>query len=291
MSLDWLLKSFSDEDAKPKTKTPKPAGEISLAGVLQRQRLRLSRSKAPRPASLNFSPSSITYNLCHRARIAQLAGLTTLYNDVPTPKLQLTFDLGSAIHDVIQGYYWDTNMLEGDFQCIKCDKTFYARSPQGCPFRKSHERRHLKFKEVVLKDAEHRISGRCDGYVWVEVGKDVEEKHLQDIKSIKNRGLNDPEQAWCYEDLKERGPKPDHVVQLNIYMWISGVHKGHLLYVGKNTSQITSFAVDYDHSVIEPVLAEIKHIIDESERIKLGTLKELPPPCSKKDCPCEEITL
>lgn len=293
MSLDFLLKSFGDEDPKPKQSRRSKSGPVSLAGVLQRQRVRLNRSKVARPASTSFAPSGITYGLCHRSKVAQLAGLITLTYDIPTPKLQFKFDLGHAIHDIIQRYYWECGMLEGEFACIKCDKTFYARSPDACPFRKSHRRSHLKFKEVVLKNEEHRISGRCDGYVWVEIAKkgdDVtEEKHLQDIKSISNRMPTDPEQSWCFEDLEERGPKPDHIVQLCLYMWMSGIHKGHLLYVGKATEQIKSFYVDYDYAVIEPYLQEIKGIIEMAEKLKAGEKVQLPPPCSKKDCPCETI--
>lgn len=289
MSLDFLLKSFTDEDEKPKQTKAKRKDEVSLAGVLQRQRLRLGRTKSRRPASVSFSPSILTYNLCERAKIAQLAGLITLWSDVPTPKLQLKFDLGHAIHEVFQNYYWDCGMLEGDFRCIKCEKTFYARSPRECPFRKSHERRHLEFREVVLKNEEYRISGRCDGYVWVEIKKDVEEKHLQDIKSISNRLPGMPEQAFCFEDLDERGPKEDHIVQLMLYMWISEVHKGHLLYFGKATEQIKSFYVEFDYEVIRPYLEQIKRVIDQAEALKRGEKVQLPPPCSKKDCPCETI--
>lgn len=287
MSLDFLLKSFSDEDEKPKAKKKKD--EVSLAGVLQRQRLRLNKKLKPRPQSHSFSPSTITYNLCPRAKIAQLAGKATLYNDIPTPKLRFRFDLGHAIHEIIQNYYWDCNMLEGTFSCERCGAKFWARSPLTCPECIDAKRKQLKFEEIVLKDEKYRISGRCDGYVWVETGKNKEEKHIQDIKSIQNRLPSMPEQAWCFEDLDERGPKPDHVAQLTLYMYISGVHHGHLLYVSTNSQQIKSFYVPYDEAVIQPYLNEISSIIDAAERWKSGEEIELPAPCSKKDCPCEEI--
>jgi hypothetical protein len=286
MSLDFLLKSFSEEDTKPKRKA-KPKEEVSLAGVLQRQRLRLNRQQKPYPQSQSFSPSTITYNLCARAKIAHLAGKVTMYNEIPTPKLRFRFDLGHAIHDIIQNYYWDCNMLEGDFECNKCGKKFYARSPNECEC--GAKKSSLRFKEVVLKNAEYRVSGRCDGFVWVETGKHTEEKHLQDIKSIQNRMPSMPEQAWCFEDLDERGPKPDHIVQLTLYMWMSEVRKGDLLYVSTNSQQIKSFSIVYDYSVIEPYLQEIARIIELSEKLKAGEEVILPPPCSKKDCACEEI--
>lgn len=288
MSLSFLLKSFGDEDPKPK-RAPTPAGEISLAGVLQRQRLRLGRAKKPRPQSLTFSPSSITYNLCHRAKIAQMAGLTTLYSEVPTPKLQLRFDMGHAVHDVFQNYFWSCNMLEGYFRCIKCEKDFWARSPEKCPFRKTHERRHLKFREIPLVEQDYLISGRADGIVWLEVGKDKEEKHLMDIKSIQNRLPTHPPTSLCFEDLDQAGPKEDHVIQLMIYMWISGIHKGHLLYVSLQTLQQKSFYIEYDRDRIAPILSEIQDITIAAEKLKNGELKELPAPCAKKDCPCETI--
>lgn len=201
------------------------------------------------------------------------------------------FDVGHKFHDIIQGYYWDCNMLEGDFKCIKCEKKFYARSPTICPFVKSHERRHLKFKEVVLKNEKYRISGRCDGYVWIETAKNKEEKHLQDIKSIANRLANDPPDKFCFEDLDVKGAKPDHIVQLNYYMWMSGVHKGHILYVSKQSNQIKSFYFEFDVLKLQPYLDQIWDIITKAEQIKAGNKIELPAPCSKKDCLCSELVL
>lgn len=286
MSLEFLLKSFSAED-RPSPKPKKAKEEVSLAGILQRSRVKYKKTKKARPGSLNFNPSQITFGLCHRAKVAQQLGIHTIWVDPPAPKLELTFDIGHGIHDSIQGYFWKCGLLEGDFRCTKCDKTWWDVSPKECPFVKSHGRRFLEYREIPLADEEYHIVGRADGLILLEPGS--EEKHLMDVKSIANRMPNSSDRQVCYEDLIEEA-KLAHIIQLNFYMRMSGVHKGHLLYVAKNTSQIKSFYVEYDEELIQPYLDEIKMLLEWVEDLKSGKRKDLPQPCSRKDCNCEEIT-
>ena len=296
MSLKFLLKTFSEEDLKlrdtPKAKKPKPAGP-DLKGMLQRERLRWKKRQTPYPASTNFSPSSLTYDLCERAKVAQIAGFHTLYHEAAAPKLQLTFDMGHAIHDIVQGYFWEAGVLEGEFRCIKCEKSFWATSPQTCPFVTSHKRRHLQFKEITLINPEYMLRGRSDGIVIMD-----DERYLMDIKSIANSTGNPHERNFTFEALDENGPRESHIVQLNLYMMMQqqnpdypevNIKKGHLLYVGKNSHQTKSFYIEYDPEVVKPYLDQIKRVMAWAEDIKNGSRVDLPDPCSKADCKCENL--
>lgn len=288
MSLNFLLKSFSDEDEKPIS--IKEPDKVSLAGALQRERLRRKRSKGKRPASQYFNPSLVTYGYCRRSKVAQQLGLHTPMVDLPTPKEQLMFDMGHKIHDIIQGYFWECGMLEGEFRCNQCKETWYTTSPEACPkVPLTHRNKFMEFREVTLKNDEYKMRGRADGIIKLEVEKQIE-RHLMDIKSIANRLPSSSEKQFCFEDLKD-GPKQDHVVQLNFYMWMSEIHQGHLFYVAKNTHQIKSFYLEHDFSIIAGYLEDIKITLDWAEAIRSKERTDLPQPCSRKDCDCEHIVL
>lgn len=288
MSLSFLLKSFSEEDPKPIVK--KEPERVSLAGALQRERLKQKKAKNKRPASNYFNPSLVTYGYCRRSKVGQLLGLHQPLVDLPTPKEQLMFDMGHKIHDIIQGYFWDVGMLEGEFRCRQCKETWYAVSPEACPKRPvTHGRKFMDFREISLKNDEFQMRGRADGIVLLEVEKEIE-RHLMDIKSIANRLPTSSERQFCFEDLKD-GPKQDHVVQLNFYMWMSGIHKGHLFYVAKNSHQIKSFYLEHDYGIIEGYLDDIRITLDWTEDIRQGKRGDLPETCSRKDCDCENLIL
>lgn len=247
--------------------------------------MKLYREKNPTRQGITFSPSTITRNYCRRAKIGQLAGKLELYYDKARPSEQVQFDIGNMVHDLIQGYFWDIGILEGDFKCLKCDKTYYGVSPKICPSgKKTHKRSVLQFREITMEDPELPIKGRCDGILVIEG-----ERHLLDIKSIQNRTLKSNDKQFCFEDLDSHGPKADHVIQLNFYMHMSGLNKGHLLYFGKNNGQIKTFPVNYDPRVLKPYIEEIQSLVLMADFLKAGEKVELPPPCGKESCKCDEI--
>lgn len=246
------------------------------------------REKVPYRAGVTFRPSMITYNFCRRLKIGQLAGLIDIYDKPAKPRLQTVFDVGNAIHEIVQTYFWDIGQLKGTYKCIKCDKLYYDLvSPTTCPSgKKTHKRSHLKYKEIKLTNDEYKISGRADGIVVID-GED----HLMDIKSIANRSPTSSDRQTCFEDVKLHGPKEEHVIQLCLYMFLTGLRNAHLLYFAKNTGQIITFAIPYDYGLIEPFLREIKHLLDCAERLKAGTLDKLPLPCGDEECLCHTILI
>lgn len=290
MSLTKLLTTFAEE-AELKIENGKPVikkkDEVSLKGVLQRGRLKLNREDTRlRRQGITFSPSTITRNYCRRAKIGQMAGQLELFYEKARPSEQITFDVGNMIHDLVQGYFWDIGILKGSFKCLKCDKIYDNEiSPQMCPSGiKSHKRSSLKYYEIQMEDKVLPIRGRCDGIVIIEG-----EEHLMDIKSIQNKTLKSSDRQFCFEDLDQFGPKEDHVIQLNLYMFMSGIHKGHLLYFAKNSGQIKTFEIKYNYNLLAPFVDEIMYLTQAADHVKAGYKIELPAPCGKKDCKCDEV--
>lgn len=291
MSLGKLLETFKDESTIVKTEEgyqEKTLDGISLRGVLQRGRLKIVREKPPIRQGTSFSPSTITYSYCRRLKVGQMAGLVEIHYEKARPSLQITFDMGNALHELIQGYFWDIGILKGTYKCLKCDKRYHdVVSPLVCPSGKStHTRKHLKYKEVYLRSTtpDLPISGRCDGILVIDGGL-----HLMDIKSIKSRTLKSSEREFCFEDLDLQGPKRDHIVQLNLYLWMAGLEKGHLFYISKNDGKIKTFAIPYTPELLEPYFREIRYLVSTAKALKEGKKPELPEPCGRETCPCDEI--
>jgi len=98
------------------------------------------------------------------------------------------------------------------------------------------------------------ITGRADAIVsftdktFSDLGIDLEEKiepgipYVLEIKSISGK-IN-----------SKKLPLPDHINQLQLYLHYFKIKKGILLYLNKDTQEITEFVFDYDQNLVERVL-------------------------------------
>lgn len=290
MSLTDLLKTYQDETELIVTPElefiEKSKGGFSLKGFLSRQRSKLIKAQPVSRQGVSFSPSTVTWNYCRRIKVVQLAGKTDLYYEKAPPSRQTNFDLGNIIHDLVQRWFWDIGVLRGAFKCSVCKELFKdLLAPKRCP-KCDASSKYMKYKEVFVENKRYKLRGRMDGIL------EIDDKYapIVDIKSIAAKTPKSSGMQFCFEDL-ENGPKHEHVVQLNLYMFMSDRKEGHLLYFCKNDGRIKTFCIPYDKKLIEPYLKEIDHLIKLSEKYKKGKLKinELPAPCGRKDCPCESF--
>ncbi len=104
----------------------------------------------------------------------------------------------------------------------------------------------LKQAEIPVFNREYDIQGTADGVIKIAGGKGVLE-----IKSINQNQ---------FYSLHE--PKPDHLVQINVYMFCLGIPTGCLLYECKNDQKLKAFFVRQDRDVLDPVLEKIKYVQD-----------------------------
>lgn len=88
----------------------------------------------------------------------------------------------------------------------------------------------LKEQEIPVYDKELGLSGSYDGVVIIE-GKEV----MIEIKSINSFMVDKPME--------------NHVKQIMLYMHLSGIKKGVLLYESKPNQEIFEFEVDYDENI------------------------------------------
>jgi len=58
----------------------------------------------------------------------------------------------------------------------------------------------------------------------------------------------------------QRKPKEEHIVQINTYMGLTGVHKGKIVYIQKNDFHSKTFEVKFNQNIFDETIKKIKKI-------------------------------
>lgn len=132
------------------------------------------------------------------------------------------------------------------------------------------------FVEEWFGNAEYKIGGSPDGQIIQEYrpGYRIEDLTLVELKSCNENSFIKIKTA----------PDFVHVVQTQIYMWLTGYQRAKIIYFNKNeraTKGLIEHDLDYDPECVERVLFTIKTIRDGIQT------KDLPPRivCATDDCP------
>ncbi|MBN2042665.1 MAG: CRISPR-associated protein Cas4 [Candidatus Aenigmarchaeota archaeon] len=114
----------------------------------------------------------------------------------------------------------------------------------------------------TIEDGDFTISGRIDDIVMLE-GED--EKILVEVKSTKMTDILD-------------GPKDEHVMQLQLYMYAMKIFRGIVLYIEKNTLKTKEFEVKYDQNSVNEVMKRFRalHANLKAETVPPAEAKENP---------------
>ncbi len=232
-----------------------------------------------------FHPSA--FGSCFRKMAFQHYGIPK--DHLTEPRSYRIFDAGHAHHYRMQSHFAQMGILRGYWKCRICNKLHGTDNkigifcPEDCDCKKTifkdiilegKERKGLdlfEYEEIFLEDKEHNFKGHCDGII--ELIKDnPKERYVIDFKTVK-------EQKFAY--LKE--PDQVYIVQINIYMWLSGVKKGIIFYEEKNTHELREFRVSYDESKIEDIkknALKLKKVLDAKQ------LPSIPKTFAKSKKPC-----
>jgi hypothetical protein len=104
----------------------------------------------------------------------------------------------------------------------------------------------LKRAEVPVFDEEYEIRGHADGI--------VDFSGVNGVLEIKSMNTNQFFSAF--------EPKPEHLVQVNIYMHCLGIPRACLLYECKDSQELKEFYVKQDLSILNPILEKIRFVQD-----------------------------
>ena len=123
----------------------------------------------------------------------------------------------------------------------------------------------------MQSDPKYNFKGNCDGVIELEKG-DPKSRYVIDFKTINEGG---------FSYLKK--PDMKYVIQLRIYMWLTGVRKGVIYYEDKNRHQLREMIIHYDEGVID-------FIKEKSSKLKIicekGKIPAIPKNYKKNKKPC-----
>jgi hypothetical protein len=98
--------------------------------------------------------------------------------------------------------------------------------------------------EVPIQNDEYQVKGHTDGIIELNGVKGILE-----IKSINSSGF-----------YSLYSPKEDHLIQVNIYMFCTGIDRGVLLYECKDNQELKEFYVKRDETILQPILDKIRTV-------------------------------
>lgn len=124
-----------------------------------------------------------------------------------------------------------------------------------------HERYQKYFEDMgilveserTLKNDAYRIKGKADAIIKLD-----NKEYIVELKSINGISAS-----------KLTKPKPDHVKQINLYMFMTGIKEGFILYENKNNQEMLNFKVDYNYAKIEPMLIAMEKILNSIKNNEL----------------------
>lgn len=207
-----------------------------------------------------------------------------LRTDTVDPDLQLTFAAGHGLHHSMQNIILPRiNVLKGRWRCQFCGRFFGGSEdsnpaistlvfrPKACSCAVGSEFPNFEYHESFFQNEEFRISGHLDAVLSLPDAEDGD--GVGELKSISERNA------------KEVRDVPDfsHVIQMQTYMWLTGLRWGILIYWVKGVfrSPLIEHYVERDEDAIE----EIKNM---ATSIRLGLLDpERPLPeriCRSSEC-------
>lgn len=182
----------------------------------------------------------------------------------PSFRMENIFAEGHSIHDKWQRWMWEMGVLIGYFLCNECGHYWYAMSPVECQFCQSPR---LVYKEYPLRRERYRVEGHADGAVHLP-----DDRALVEIKSIGlgtlrfeaprlyNRYLDGEtaEDIW----MSITHPFGTHMRQGQLYLWMSWPLYEQIIFIyeSKFHQQTKEFVVEYNKSLIAPILETAKEV-------------------------------
>jgi hypothetical protein len=243
-------------------------------------KFRESRATPPLGPDSSIRASGFA-SLCPREEV--LAALHNIFREESfEADLLLVFAVGTGLHRMLQDEILPKiGAMVGEWVCLECSKHYggmqgepgfdlskMVPKPDKCTKRKCGSV-EFRYQEQFFRDEQFRITGHPDGFINVP-GR--EGTGVLEAKSISTRGAMEI----------RRIPKWEHVIQAQIYMWMTGLPWACLLYWDKGTfgmNGLVEHFVDRDEDTIVAIKEGLKSIWEGIEN------NSLPPRiCANNTC-------
>jgi hypothetical protein len=181
------------------------------------------------------------------------------------PQGQRIFDNGHSMHARWRKYLGWTNALIGRWMCKNwmahpdkpkiygVDEKLGVPRPQKCDCGSTR----FEYIELGFLDMETMWGGHVDAIIDNEVA--AKQSGYENLAC-------DPDERFVVVDFKTindfdygkklENPKPEHITQMQIYLYLSGLKYGKFLYENKNNQAVKEFLVTRDDKLLEVKKAE-----------------------------------
>lgn len=236
--------------------------------LVEMEMVKEAKAKNEKRDTDHLHPSELSKkDWCARSAYYKITGMEAQSEKYSVTRLNV-FAEGNDIHAKWQKWLWKAGILSGLWFCDSCSNTWYASSPVLCPDCSSSK---LAYREIPVRDDEHRIIGHADGEIL-----DKEGRALIEIKSV-GVGTVRFEKPALFADYAAgklsidevwkniKSPFASHVRQGHIYMHCRKLDTIIFIYEWKPTQEIKEFVVKYNPDILEPILKNCKLVIKHLE--------------------------
>lgn len=216
--------------------------------------------------------------LCAREEVLAAMHKSVRVDEV-SPDLALVFAHGTGLHYVLQNEVLaEAGAIVGIWRCVECAKQFgelsenigVSQSLVPRPNRCECGSQEFLYREQHFINKEFRVGGHPDGFIILPGMPGL---GVVECKSVSSR------RAWEVKNTPDMG----HVIQLQCYLWLTGLKWGKVLYWEKGAfgmSGLFEHTVERDEEAIRAVQDMIRSIWSG---IDSGSVPERI--CSSKECP------
>lgn len=252
----------------------KVATDHTLSEMVKERFIR-KRVKLPIDQQSYIRASGFAF-MCAREEVICVRENITRPDDVNSDTL-ITFGHGTALHNFLQSYMLpQLGVIRGAWKCIECGHTvglvpegkppakYVLDRPAYCPKCKTpelddHDDPNLLFREQFFIDGQTRVGGHNDGFLILPGRSGL---GILEAKSISQKGATEVRHT----------PKIEHVIQAQIYMWLTGCDWAVILYWNKGmygVKCLIDHVVERDAKTIKTIKATANSIWRGIEKKKL----------------------
>jgi hypothetical protein len=250
-----------------------------LLPAMSRHVMKSITSDRPDDHSLqHMHPSDLAKaDWCGRHDFYRMIGCTPEKTSARNPSFTMEniFAEGHAIHGKYQTWLWEMGVLFGDWKCLECNHRWGALSPRVCQFCLSER---IVYKELPMRHNAYRVEGHADAAVHADWYRGLVEIKSIGINSLRfeaprlyQRYLNGVSADEIWRDISR--PFASHLRQGMFYLWMTWPSYEQIVFIyeSKFNQQTKEFLVQYNKSLIDPVLEEVR---DVAHAVRSGS----PPP-------------
>lgn len=252
----------------------KVSTDHSLSEMVKKHFIR-ERVKKPITEEEYIRASGFAY-MCAREEVICVMENITRDDDVNSDTL-ITFGHGTALHNFLQSYMLpQLGVIRGAWKCIQCGHEvgivpdgkpplkYVVERPEKCakckaPALDKTDDPNLIFREQFFFDEQTRVGGHNDGFLILPGRPGV---GILEAKSISAKGATEVRHT----------PKIEHVIQAQIYMWLTGCQWAVILYWNKGqygVKCLIDHVIERDPDTLKKIKATANSIWRGVEKKKL----------------------